>query len=295
MRRNNPFKGAGVALITPFLPDGTIDFTALRHLLEIQLESQTDFLCILGTTAETPCLNTEEKREIIQCAKSIINNKKPLLLGCGTNNTQHIIQYLKEEDLSGIDGLLIVTPYYNKPRQEGLFQHYSLIAQNTDLPIVLYNVPGRTGINLEADTVKRLAEKHPNIVAIKEASGKMEQIETIIKQSEDGFDVLCGDDSLAYDMLQKGAKGVISVAGNAIPNEFGNMVHHTLNEQLEAAQTINEQYAEFYKLLMADGNPAGIKAVLYEMQLIQNQLRLPLVPVTNETGVKIQQCLQNIK
>lgn len=294
MERINPFKGAGVALVTPFLPNGAVDYATLEQLLNQQLSSRTDFICLLGTTAETPCLSIEEKRHIICLAKQIVNGKKPLLLGCGSNNTQQIIQFITQENLDGVDGLLIVTPYYNKPRQEGLFQHYSAIAQNTTLPIVLYNVPGRTGVNLEAETVLSLVVKHQNIVAIKEASGNKEQIATLISQRKDGFDILCGDDSLALHMITSGASGVISVIGNAFPNEFSDLVHYALQGKTVEAQSIHTKYTELYKLLMKDGNPAGIKAVMSAKGWLQNNLRLPLVPASKDTTEEILTFLQNI-
>lgn len=279
----NPFHGLGVALITPFTAEQAVDYDALEELVDSLLKGGADFLCILGTTAETPCLENDEKQEIIRRIVEQNNGRVPLLLGCGSNNTASVVQYLKETDLNGIDGVLIVTPYYNKPSQEGLYQHFSAVAAATDKPVVLYNVPGRTGVNLLASTTLRIAGDCPNVVAIKEASGKLDQIETIIQNAPDGFEVLSGDDAVTFELLSLGAVGVISVIGNAYPEAFGTMVHAVLKENMPEALALHRKLHPLYSLMTADGNPAGIKSLLTAQGKIKNVLRLPLVPATTAT------------
>lgn len=279
----NPFHGLGVALITPFTAEQAVDYDALEELVDSLLKGGADFLCILGTTAETPCLENDEKQEIIRRIVEQNNGRVPLLLGCGSNNTASVVQYLKETDLNGIDGVLIVTPYYNKPSQEGLYQHFSAVAAATDKPVVLYNVPGRTGVNLQASTTLRIAGDCPNVVAIKEASGKLDQIETIIQNAPDGFEVLSGDDAVTFELLSLGAVGVISVIGNAYPEAFGTMVHAVLKENMPEALALHRKLHPLYSLMTADGNPAGIKSLLTAQGKIKNVLRLPLVPAATAT------------
>ena len=279
----NPFHGLGVALITPFTAEQAVDYDALEEFVDSLLKGGADFLCILGTTAETPCLENDEKQEIIRRIVEQNNGRVPLLLGCGSNNTASVVQYLKETDLNGIDGVLIVTPYYNKPSQEGLYQHFSAVAAATDKPVVLYNVPGRTGVNLQASTTLRIAGDCPNVVAIKEASGKLDQIETIIQNAPDGFEVLSGDDAVTFELLSLGAVGVISVIGNAYPEAFGTMVHAVLKENMPEALALHRKLHPLYSLMTADGNPAGIKSLLTAQGKIKNVLRLPLVPATTAT------------
>ena len=294
MRQSNIFKGSGVALVTPFQSDGEIDFVAFDRLLSEQLQSDTDFICLLGTTAETPCLSLEEKRRLIRRTVGMVDGHKPILLGCGGNNTADVAGFIKNENLTGIQGLLVVTPYYNKPRQEGLFAHYKTVCEATDLPVVLYNVPGRCGVNMEAETVVRIAEACGNAVAVKEASGNIQQIKQIIASAPEGFDVLGGDDFLAFDLMQIGASGVISVTGNAFPNEFAEMVHALRDGRLESAERIHQSLQPLYPLLMVDGNPSGIKAVLYKLHRLSNVLRLPLVPVSDRTLEKVEKVLDDM-
>lgn len=283
MSRNNPFKGLGIALVTPFDKEGNIDFPALEHLVESQIKGGVDFICVLGTTAETPTLTEKEKNEVISRVRNINQGRLPLLLGAGGNNTAAVCHYLQNTDLGGIDGVLIVTPYYNKPSQEGLYQHFKAVALASPLPVVLYNVPGRTGVNLEASTTLRIANDVPNVVAIKEASGRIGQIEEIIANAPEGFDVLSGDDAITLELISLGAVGVISVIGNALPSMFAEMVHHTLDGQFTEALTIHRRLNKTFKLLSADGNPAGIKALLSIQGKANNILRLPLVPARPET------------
>lgn len=274
----NIFKGLGVALVTPFKADGSVDFDALRRLLDYQLSNGVDFLCVLGTTAETPCLSAEEKVKVKNIVVEKVQGRVPILLGCGGNNTAAVVESLKNDDFTGVDGILSVCPYYNKPSQEGLYQHFKAIANATELPVVLYNVPGRVGVNMTAETTLRLANDCPNIVAIKEASGNFAQIDDIIKNKPSHFDVISGDDGITFPLITLGAVGVISVIGNALPKEFSRMVRLALNGDYKNALEIHHKFTELFGLLFVDGNPAGVKAMLNIMGLIQNQLRLPLVP-----------------
>lgn len=292
MKRVNIFRGMGVALVTPFDEQGAVDFAALEKLLRLHLEAGTDFLCILGTTAETPCLSAAECEQIRQTAVSIVGGKLPLLLGCGGNNTAAVTATLRDMDLTGYDGVLIVTPYYNKPTQEGLFQHYTAVAAASPLPVVLYNVPGRTGVNLTAQTTLRIARHCPNVVAIKEASGKLEQIQEIAKCAPEGFDVISGDDALTCDILQMGGVGVISVIGNAFPKEFGQMVRTAMRGETDKALSMHRRFQPLYPLMTADGNPAGIKSLLTLQGRIHGGLRLPLVPASKETENAIGEFLR---
>lgn len=289
MKRNNPFRGLGVALVTPFKADGTIDYEALQRIVESLIEGGIDFLCVLGTTAETPCLTATEKQQVIDFVARIVAKRVPILLGAGSNATAGVIEYLRTADLSQIDGLLIVTPYYNKPSQEGLYRHFVAIAESTSLPVVLYNVPGRTGVNLQAATTLRVANSCPNVVAIKEASGKIDQIEEIVAAAPEGFEVLSGDDAITFELISIGAVGVISVIGNACPKEFSHMVRAELSGDYNTALHIHRGLSPLYKLLSVDGNPAGIKALLAAQGKADNCLRLPLVPATAATIEKMKQ------
>ncbi len=290
----NKFKGLGIALVTPFTHEGEVDYTALRRLLDYQLSNGADFLCILATTGETPCLSKEEKQNIKDLVVEKVAGRIPILMGCGGNNTAAIIDSLKNDDFTGVDGILSVCPYYNKPSQEGLYQHFKAIAGATNLPVVLYNVPGRVGVNMEAETTLRLARDCENIVAIKEASGNFTQIDDIIKNKPDTFDVISGDDGITFPLINLGAVGVISVIGNALPLEFGRMVRLALNGENESARTIHHKFTELFKLLFVDGNPAGVKAMLHSMGLIENELRLPLVPTRITTLEKIRSIVQEL-
>lgn len=288
----NIFKGLGIALITPFSYDGAVDYVTLGRLLDYQLKNGADFFCILATTGETPTLTKEEKQRIKELVVEKVGDKVPILMGCGGNNTAEVVNELKTADFSGIDGVLSVCPYYNKPSQEGLYQHFKAIAGATKLPVVLYNVPGRTGVNLKAETTVRLARDCDNIVAVKEASGSLEQVDEIIKNKPDGFDVISGDDALTFPMIACGAVGVISVIGNALPKEFSRMIRLEKNGEIDSARKIHHRFTDLFNLLFVDGNPAGVKAMLHEMGMIENVLRLPLVPTRLTTMQKISDCLK---
>lgn len=291
---SNFFKGLGTALVTPFTLEGEVDYKALKKLVDYQLDNGADFLVILATTAETPCLTKEEKDKITTLVKEVVRGRIPILKYCGGNNTAAVIEEMKNTDWSGIDGILSVCPYYNKPSQEGLYQHFKAIAAVSPLPIILYNVPGRTGVNMKASTTVRLAKDCPNIVATKEASGNLEQVDEIIKNKPDRFDVISGDDSLTFSMVASGAAGVISVIGNALPKQFSRMIRLEFKGEYEPARKIHHAFTELYSLLFVDGNPAGVKALLNDMGMIENVLRLPLVPTKIETKQKMAEILKQL-
>lgn len=288
------FRGMGVALITPFKEDGSVDYPALMRMVDHLVQNGADFLCVLGTTAETPTLSTEEKQEITRLVVERVNGRIPIMLGCGGNNTQAIIDSLKNDDFTGIDAILSVVPYYNKPSQEGIYQHYKAIAESTELPIVLYNVPGRTGVNMTAETTLRIARDFKNVIAIKEASGNITQMDDIIKNKPENFDVISGDDGITFPLITLGAVGVISVIGNAFPKEFSRMTRLALQGDYANALKIHHSFTELFSLLFVDGNPAGVKAMLNAMGMIENRLRLPLVPTRITTFEKMRQILQEL-
>lgn len=285
------FKGLGVALITPFKADGSVDFPTLLKLVEYQVNAGTNYLVIFGTTAESPTLTDEERAEIKAAVVKQVDGRIPIVLGIGGNNTQQVVNSIKNTNLEGISAILSVVPYYNKPSQEGIYQHYRNIAESTDMPIILYNVPGRTGTNMNADTTLRLAHEFKNIIAVKEASGNFRQIDEIIKKKPTRFMVISGDDAITFPLITLGAMGVISVVGNAFPKEFGRMVRLALTGELEESRAIHYRFVEMMDLLFVDGNPAGVKRLMSEMGLIENALRLPLVPTTIKTTEKIRSAL----
>lgn len=292
---HNIFKGLGIALITPFTLDGKVDYKSLKRLLEYQLANGADFLCILATTGEAPCLTAQEKDELTAFIKDIVRGRIPILKYCGGNNTAAVVEEIKTTNWTGIDGILSICPYYNKPSQEGLYQHFKAIAEVSPLPIVLYNVPGRTGINMKAETTVKLARDFSNIIAVKEASGSLEQVDEIIKNKPDHFDVISGDDALTFSMIASGAAGVISVIGNALPREFSRMIRLEFKGEYEPARKIHHMFTELYSLLFVDGNPAGCKALLNDMGMIENVLRLPLVPTTITTKQKMAAILKELR
>ena len=277
-------EGMGVALVTPFRKDKAVDFEALDRLLDFHLENGTDYIVALGTTAETPTLSESEKSEIVSAVVRKIGGRMPIVMGVGGNNTAGVVQQLKTLNFDGVDAILSVTPYYNKPTQEGLFQHYRAISEASPRPVILYNVPGRTGVNLTAETTLRIARECKNVVAIKEASGNLDQIRAIITGAPEGFKVISGDDATTIDIVESGGIGVISVFGNAYPKQMNDLVHDALKGKIdEARKRMKTHFDELFRLMFVDGNPAGVKCVLHEMGLIENELRLPLVPVTENT------------
>ena len=279
--------GMGVALVTPFDATGAVDHEALGRLVDYQVESRTDFLCVLGTTAETPTLDEEEQLAVRRTVAKHNAGRLPILLGCGGNCTHKVVSKLAKDPMDDADALLCVVPYYNKPTQEGMYAHFKAIAEATELPIILYNVPGRTGVNMLPETTLRLAADFKNIVGIKEASGNVEQIEYILRHRPEGFKVFSGDDGITLPLIKSGADGVISVIGNAYAAEFAELVHLAQSGQFAEAEAIDRRLAELYKLIFVDGNPAGIKCVMELRGMLQNILRLPLVPATQATREKI--------
>ena len=294
LMQRNKLAGMGVALITPFKKDGTIDYDALRRLIEYQIQNGTDYFVVFGTTAETPTLTETEKKLLFDFILAQINGRKPVVLGLGGNCTQAVVEKIKSTDLSHVDAILSVAPYYNKPSQEGLYQHYKKIAENSKVPIILYNVPGRTGVNISASTILRLANDFKNIIAVKEASGNFAQIDEIIKNKPKDFMVISGDDGITFPLITLGAIGVISVIGNAFPKEFSRMVRLALNGDYNGAREIHYRFSELIDLLFVDGNPAGVKSMLSVMGFIENELRLPLVPTTINTFEKIRFVLNQL-
>ena len=292
---NNIFHGLGIALVTPFKPNGEVDYEALRRLIDYQLDNGADFFAILATTSESPCLSAEEKETIAHMIIDHVAGRARILKYCGGNNTAAVVDEIKHADWKGVDGILSICPYYNKPSQEGLYQHFKAIAEVCPLPIVLYNVPGRTGVNLKAETTVRIAKDFDNIVAIKEASGSLEQVDEIIKNKPKNFEVISGDDALTFPMIASGAVGVISVIGNALPKEFSQMIRLEFRGEYEPARVIHHQFTELYKLLFVDGNPAGCKALLNDMGPIENVLRLPLVPTRIETKQKMNEIIKKMR
>lgn len=282
----NIFKGSGVALVTPFNQDMQIDFDALASLVEYQIDNGTDFLVVQGTTGESPTLSKSEKMDVLNEVIEINEGRCKIVYGVGGNNTAAVAESLADLP-KGVDGILSVSPYYNKPIQKGIVAHYKIVADSTDLPIILYNVPGRTGSNVAPETTLELAEVR-NIVAVKEASGNMEQIMQIIKYRPSGFGVLSGDDNLTMPLIAAGADGVISVVANAFPALFSTMVHAAMNGELEVARAAHYKLFDVTKMFFEQGNPGGVKAALAHMQLMDEYMRLPLFPVSDDLRKRIE-------
>ena len=277
-------RGLGVALITPFKDDNSIDYEALSRLVQFHLESGTDYIVALGTTAETPTLSKKEKDDVVRFIVEQVDSRIPGVMGMGGNNTADLVSDLETGDFSGISAILSVTPYYNKPTQEGLYQHYSALSQASPLPLILYNVPGRTGVNMTAETTLRLARDCGNIVAVKEASGDLSQIKAIIDKAPEGFYLISGDDAITTDVIALGGIGVISVFANAFPGEMVWLVKNALEGNIaEARRKMNTDFEELFHLMFVEGNPAGVKCLLCLKGMIRNELRLPLVPVSEKT------------
>ena len=282
-------KGMGVALITPFKEDESVDYDALMRMVDYLLQNNADFLCVLGTTAETPTLTEEEKKTIKKMVIDRVNGRIPILLGVGGNNTRAIVETLKNDDFTGVDAILSVVPYYNKPSQQGLYNHFKAIAEHTPLPVILYNVPGRTSVNMTAAITLKLARDFENIIAIKEASGNFEQATAIISGMPENFIFLSGDDGIALPLVSIGASGVISVIANVMPGEFSTMLHLALEGEYGEARQIHLQLGEMFKALFEEGNPAGIKAALHARGVIACQkLRSPLCEVSEALYQKIK-------
>ena len=279
--------GLGVALVTPFNKDFSIDFEGIEKLLDHLIKGGCDYLVVLGTTGEPPTLTYEEKIIVTRFIREKVDDRLPLVLGIGGNSTTKVIEDIKKRDLEGYSAILSVTPYYNKPNQEGLYQHYKAISDASPLPLILYNVPGRTGVNLSAETAIRLSYYTDNIIGIKEASGNLKQSEEIIKKSRKGFTVISGDDGYTKPLMEIGAKGVISVLANAYPNIVKRLVKLCQDKEYSKAETLQETLKSIIGHLFEDGNPGGVKALLNRMDMIENVLRLPLVAVSKSTEEKL--------
>ncbi len=289
------FRGTGVAIITPFKNDSSIDLAALGRVVNHVITGGVNYIVVLGTTGESVTLSKDEKKAIISYVVEVTDNRVPIVVGIGGNNTQEIINSIRHTNLNGIDGILSVAPYYNKPNQRGLFQHFKAIANSASIPVILYNVPGRTCSNISSDTCLELANECENVVAIKEASGDMAQIMRIIKNKPDNFSVISGDDLMTIPIIASGGTGVISVLANAYPLATSELVAHSLKSNFRSAREIQLRYLEMIDLLFVDGNPAGVKAILSMMNLCLNNLRLPLVPVNRAIYTRIQKALEEVK
>lgn len=290
---NKPFSGSGVALVTPFKEDKSIDFTAVRKLVQLQILGGTDFLVVQGTTGESPTLSQEEKLKLLETVIDENAGKLKIVYGIGGNNTTLVGETLKQLKIEGVDGILSVSPYYNKPTQKGIIEHFKYISSCTELPIILYNVPGRTGSNILAETTLTLA-KIPNIVAIKEASGNMDQIMEIIRLRKPNFGVISGDDAITMPLIAAGADGVISVVANALPEKFSRMVHAALNGDLDSARKEHYDLLEITRMFFEEGNPGGVKVALAHRKIMNEFMRLPLIPVSDALRKRIQKETRNL-
>jgi len=289
------FKGTGVAIVTPFKNDSSIDFSATGRILNHIIKGVVNYIIVMGTTGEAPTLTKDEKQALISHVVEIVDKRIPVVIGLGGNNTQEIINCIRQMDLEGVDAILSVAPYYNKPNQRGLFQHFKEIATCSPIPVILYNVPGRTASNITSETCIELAYECDNIIGIKEASGDLAQIMRIIKGKPENFLVISGDDMLTIPIIAAGGSGVISVLANAYPAECSELVNNALKNNLKAAREIHFRFMESIELLFSDGNPAGIKAFLSTIGLCQNNLRLPLVPVSKTVLSRIQKVVEELK
>ncbi|MDX5326038.1 MAG: 4-hydroxy-tetrahydrodipicolinate synthase [Bacteroidota bacterium] len=278
---SDKFYGTGVALVTPFHEDGGLDETGLANLVNHVIDGGVEYLVVLGTTGESATQTKEEKKRVLEVVKTINDGRRPIVLGVGGNNTQQVIEDIASADLRGVDAILSVSPYYNKPTQEGIYQHYKAIALKCPLPIILYNVPGRTSSNISATTTLRLAEDFENIIAVKEASGNMEQIMEIIQNKPDDFLVISGDDNLTFPMIAMGGAGVISVSGQGFPSIFSQMVRDGLAGKMVEAREAHYRLFEITRMLFSEGNPGGIKAVLHHIGICKEHMRLPLWPISD--------------
>ncbi len=289
----NTLKGLGVAMVTPFKKDLTIDVDALKALTTHLVENGADYLVVMGTTGETPVLDKEDKKLVLDTILATNAGRKPVVLGMGGNNTHELCLQLDRMDTTGISAILSVSPYYNKPTQNGLFEHFKAVSEHSKLPIILYNVPGRTGSNMTADTTLRIAFDCKNVIGIKEASGNVEQVMSIIKDRKKDFLVISGDDAITLPLIASGADGVISVVGNAFPAEFGAMVHHAMKAELNEARALHYRLLEITQLMFVEGNPAGVKEVLAHLDICEHYLRLPLVPVSQTTSERMRRVMMD--
>lgn len=279
----NSFKGAGVALVTPFNDDLTVDYVSLERLIEYQIEGGMDYLVSLGTTGETATMSLDEKKKVWEFTSLRVAGRVPLAAGIGGNNTKEVIHEMNRLNIEGYDAILSVSPYYNKPTQEGIYQHYKAIAENAPLPIILYNVPGRTASNQSVETTLRLANDYKNIIGIKEASGNFSQFSKIMRDKPTDFLLISGDDPVTLPMMALGAVGIISVIGNAFPKEISRLVQLCFDQNFKEAQIIHNHLLQITELCFLEGNPAGVKAVLSEIGIGKAHLRLPLTPISEST------------
>lgn len=291
--KHSKFQGTGIALITPFQQDYSVDVKALERIVNHVIDGGADFLVALGTTSEAPTLNEDEKRLVVETILQVNAGRLPVMLGLGGNSTQSVIEQIHRQDFTGIDGILSVVPYYNKPNQRGMKAHFEAIADASPVPVIVYNVPGRVGVNLQAATCVALAQ-HPNIIAVKEASGNLTQIMEILRDKPDDFNVISGDDGITQPLMALGAKGVISVAANAYIKPFASMMKASREGNTPEALRLHFKMLKMNQLIFADGNPAGIKCVLHEMGLCNNILRKPLVPVSETVEMQIKEELKNL-
>ncbi|MBO4645598.1 MAG: 4-hydroxy-tetrahydrodipicolinate synthase [Bacteroidales bacterium] len=288
-------KGTGVALITPFLPDKSIDFNRLEDLVENQIKGGVDYLVTLCTTSETPTLSESEKEEVVRAVCRVNAGRIPVVRGLGGPNTQELVSQLQSLPLDGVDAILSVTPFYNRPSQEGVYRHYRALAEASPKPLILYNVPGRTGCNIEAETTLRLAADCPNIIAIKEASGNMNQIMRIIAHKPDDFSVISGDDAITLPLLAAGADGLISVVANAFPKEVSTMVRLARQNRFEEARDLHLRLLDFTQACFKEGSPAGVKCLMSKQGNVLNELRLPQVPVSKALEETFEKLLSDFK
>ncbi|MBL7888661.1 MAG: 4-hydroxy-tetrahydrodipicolinate synthase [Bacteroidia bacterium] len=295
MSKHSKFIGTGVAIVTPFKKDGSIDFNSLAKLVNFIIKGGVEYVVVLGTTGESVTLSKEEKELVVNFVVKTVNKRVPVVLGLGGNNTMEIVKSLKKDSFKGIDAILSVSPYYNKPNQRGIYQHYKAIAQASPLPIILYNVPGRTSSNMTAETTLQLAKDFKNIIAIKEASGNLEQCMKIIKHRPKDFLVISGDDMLTLPIIASGGDGVISVVANAFPKDYSEMTRQILKGNVKEAQKLHYKLTDIIEQLFADGNPGGIKAVLNLLKVCPDNLRLPLVNVNKATQTALADLVKKYK
>jgi len=284
----NQFIGTGVALVTPFKNDKSIDFNALERIVNYNIDGGVEYLVVLGTTAESAVLTTAEKAQVIACITKANNKRLPMVLGVGGNNTADVIAQLKSTDLSDFEAILSVSPYYNKPSQEGIYQHFKAVAEASPLPVILYNVPGRTASNMLPETIVRLANDFENVIAVKEAAGDMVQAMKIIQTAPKKFLVISGDDMIALPMTLAGGKGVISVIGEGLPKEFSEMIRLGLSGKVKEAYALHYKVADAIDYIFEEGNPVGIKALFHKLGLCQLDVRLPLIGASEDLQHKIQ-------
>lgn len=295
MTLRKQFSGTGVAIVTPFLADGQIDWNSFRNIIDHNINGGVNYLVVLGTTGESATVHGEEKQRVFSFVKETVNGRCPLVAGIGNYDTRNVVNDLQTFDLTGYAAVLSVSPYYNKPSQEGLFQHFKAVNEATPLPVMIYNVPARTGQNMTAVTQLRIAAGCSNIFATKEASGNFEQVMLLLKHKPKDFMVISGDDGIALPMIAAGAEGVVSVLANAYPQQCSEMIRLCLQNKFDAAQLINLQFAELIPALFTEGSPSGIKAVLAAMNLCEEHCRLPVVPVSEQHREQLKELMKDLK